>query len=377
MKIVIAPDKFKGSLTGIEFCHAVASGIHEILPGIKILKIPMADGGDGTMAALETQIPHSKHGVNVRDPLFRNIQAYYLYDETSKTAFIEMSAASGMRLLKPEDQNCYHTTSYGTGELIADALDQGAKKIILGIGGSATNDAGMGMASALGYVFKDKEGNLIEPIGKNLSALESIDTSGVHPKLGKAEVKVACDVINPLYGDNGAAFVYGPQKGASHEQVIQLDQGLRNFSKVLTRTFGESFEDVYGAGAAGGMGAGSMAFLQAKLESGIELVMEMLNFDQKIEGADWIVTGEGKFDYQTLAGKTVNGVIESAKAQNIQVAVFCGEITLPVDAMAAMDIHYAASVIERAKDLQDAMENSSAYLREMAVEFGLKLERMG
>ena len=377
MKIVIAPDKFKGSLTGLEFCDVVASGIEEILPACKIIKIPMADGGDGTMDALESQIPHSRHVVNVKDPLFRNVEAYYLYDKTSKTAFVEMSAASGMRLLQPEEQNCYETTSYGTGELIADALDQGAKKIILGIGGSATNDAGMGMAEALGYVFKDKAGNLVEPIGKNLSLVDTIDISGVHPKLGEAEVKVACDVTNPLFGERGAAFVYGPQKGASPEQVIELNQGLRNFSKVLTRTFGVAFEEVYGAGAAGGMGAGSMAFLQARLESGIELVQEILHFDQKITGAEWIITGEGKFDYQTLAGKTVNGVIESAKAQNIQVAVFCGEISLPADAMAAMDIHYAASIMERAKNLQDALENSGAYLREIAVAFALKLERMG
>lgn len=377
MKIVIAPDKFKGSLSGIEFCDVVASGVKEVLPDCKIVKIPMADGGDGTMEALEKQIPHSKHEVSVKDPLFRNIRAVYLYDEISKTAFIEMSEASGLRLLQPEEQNCFYTSSYGTGQLIADALDQGAKEIILAIGGSATNDGGMGMATALGFVFKDKEGNPVEPVGKNLGLVEVIDISGADPRLEKTEFKVACDVINPLYGERGAAFVYGPQKGASEQQVRQLDQGLRNFSRVLTQTFGDSFEEVYGAGAAGGLGAGSMAFLQARLESGIELVKEILHFDQRIRGAEWIITGEGKFDYQTLAGKTVNGVIESAKAQNIQVAVFCGEISLPVDAMATMDIHYAASVIERAKDLQDAMENSSAYLREMAVEFGLKLERMG
>lgn len=377
MKIVIAPDKFRGSLTGIEFCWIVKEAIWKIIPDAEIVEAPVADGGDGTLSALEAQVPHGKKIIEVLDPLFRKIKASYLYNEDFKIAFVEMAEASGLRLLKPEEQNCCLTTSYGTGELIKAALDDGAEKIILGIGGSATNDCGMGMAAALGYEFIDVKGNAVKPIGQNLSLVKEIRTDKVDPRLMETNFEVACDVINQLYGEDGAAYIFGPQKGATPEEIELLDQGLKDFNEVLIKTFNKDINDMYGAGAAGGMGAGALTFLNCDLKSGIELVKEMIRFDKKIVGADWIVTGEGKLDFQTLTGKAVKGVSESAQSQKIPVAVFCGRITLPQDALSNMGIQYSASVILEAIDYDDAVKNGKAYLDKMATDFAIKLERMG
>jgi glycerate kinase len=369
MKIIIAPDKFKRSLTGLEFCQTVEEVLKKCIAGVEVIKIPLADGGDGTLEALSSQMTDTKVHLTVHDPLFRPIQASYLYLEEARTAFIEMAEASGLRKLKEEEQNCFYTTSYGTGELIKDALDHGAQKIILGIGGSATNDCGMGMAEALGYQFLDQAGNKLEPIGKNLIAVDQIVTTAADSRIGRTLFEVACDVTNPLFGRKGAAKVYAPQKGATDEEVALLDQGLEHFEQILGKTFDRSVKDIPGAGAAGGLGAGAMLFLGGTLNSGIKLVKEMVKFDERIAGADWIITGEGKLDYQTLSGKTVHGVLESAVLQGIKVAVFCGRITLPQDAMNAIGVSYAASVMERSIDLDDAIKHSIIYLREMVAEF--------
>ena len=373
MKIVIAPDKFKSSLTGMQFCDIVEEGLREHIDDLDISKIPLADGGDGTLAALRVHMYDSAVQVTVKDPLFRPVKATYLFDKTSKIAFVEMAEASGLRLLNEKEQNCFYTTSYGTGELIVDAMDHGAEKIILGIGGSATNDCGMGMAAALGYQFLDKNGTALEPIGKNLSLVEQIITTNADPRLNTTIFEVACDVTNPLLGEEGAARIYGPQKGATEEQILLLDQGLEHFEKILVKTFFKSVKDLYGAGAAGGMGAGAMNFLDGELLSGIKLVKEMVDFDEKIKGADWIITGEGKLDFQTLSGKTVNGVLDSAILQKIKVAVFCGRISLPQDAMNAIGVNYAASVMEKAHDFDDAVENVIPYLKEIVRKFAGKI----
>ena len=375
MKIIIAPDKFKRSLTGWEFCLTVEKCLKNSIPEVKVKKIPLADGGDGTLAALSTQMSDNKVGLTVKDPLFRSVSATYLYDETDKTAFIEMAEASGLRLLTEEEQNCFRTTTYGTGELVSDALDKGAQKIILGIGGSATNDCGMGMAAALGYQFLDKKGNTLEPMGKNLALVEQIDTAFVDPRLAKTIFEVACDVTNPLLGENGAAMIYAPQKGATDEQVQLLDQGMDHFEKILEKTFRKSVKDIPGSGAAGGMGAGALVFFNAELRSGIDLIKELVKFDELIKGADWIITGEGKLDFQTLSGKTVNGVLESALLQKIKVAVFCGWITLPQDALNSIGVTYAASVMERAQGMEDALEHTIPYLRDMVKEFTEKISK--
>jgi glycerate kinase len=369
MKIILAPDKFKGSLTGMQFCAAVEEGIKGVLPNAEIIKLPLADGGDGTIEILEYHLKGKRVAVKVSDPLFRQIEASYLYMDAIDTAFIEMAEASGMYLLKPEEQNCFHTTTLGTGELILDAINKGAKTIILGIGGSATNDCGMGMATALGYKFEDKNGKELSPIGKNLSKLHKINSDNVIGALKSIDFKVACDVTNPLYGENGAAYVYGPQKGASKEEVKALDKGLQNISSLFKKQFGLDVQSIKGTGAAGGMGAGTLVFLNAKLLSGIDLVKDLIKFDTKIKGADWIITGEGGLDSQTLSGKTISGVIASAKEQSIPVAALCGTVSLSKEDAENFGISYTDAVREKAKSLNDAMQNGYLYVKQMAAKF--------
>ncbi len=369
MKIVLAPDKFKGSLTGIEFCNAVEDGLKLILPHAKIIKLPLADGGDGTIEILDYHLKGMRIKIKANDPLFRKIKVSYLYIESSKTAFVEMAEASGMRLLTNEEQNCFITTTFGTGEIIQHAIKKGAKTIVLGIGGSATNDCGIGMASALGFKFKDKNGTELIPIGKNLSKIDKIDISNVNKALNTVTFKVACDVTNPLYGKEGAAFVYASQKGASSEEVNLLNDGLENFANLLLEYFNIDVQKIKGAGAAGGMGAGALVFLNANLLSGIDLIKEITDFDKKIKSADWIITGEGKLDSQTLSGKTIQGVISSAKNQNIHVAALCGSITLEKEVLNNLGILYADSIIEIASNLDDAMTNSYNYLSVITSKF--------
>jgi len=237
MKIVLAPDKFKDSLTGVEFCNAVEDGLRLILPQAELLKLPLADGGDGTIEILDYHLKGKRITLKVNDPLFRKIEASYLYIESSKTAFVEMAEASGMRLLTNDEQNCFITTTFGTGEIIQHAIKKGAKTIVLGIGGSATNDCGIGMANSLGYKFIDKNGNKLIPIGKNLLNIDKIDSSNVNKDLKKVTFKVACDVTNPLYGNEGAAYVYASQKGASPEEISLLNEGLENFASVILKYY--------------------------------------------------------------------------------------------------------------------------------------------
>jgi len=374
MKIVIAPDKFKGSLTGLQFCAAVDEGIKEVFPKAEIIKLPLSDGGDGTIEILEHHLKGKRVIVKVNDPLFRPIEASYLYMDTIKKAFIEMAEASGMYLLKPDEQNCFYTTTLGTGELILDAIDKGAKTIILGIGGSATNDCGIGMATALGFKFEDKNGKELSPVGKNLSHIKTINTANVIEALKSIDFKVACDVTNTLYGEKGAAYVYGPQKGASENEINELDKGLRNIANIFRKQFDIDVQNIDGAGAAGGMGAGSLVFLKAELKSGIDLVKDLIDFDDKIKGASWIVTGEGKLDDQTLSGKTIKGVIDSARENKIQVAAFCGKSELNDKELIKFGISYIDEVLNYARNFDDALANSQKYVFKMAQNFTKKLK---
>ncbi len=369
MKFVIAPDKFKGSLTAIQFCNAVEGSLKKVLPNSEISKLPLSDGGDGTIDVLEYHLHGKRLKLQVSNPLFQPIQASYLYMNVINTAFIEMAAASGMSLLKSEEQNCFYTTSLGTGELIKHAIEKGAKTIILGIGGSATNDCGIGMATALGYKFEDNNGEELSPIGKNLSKIHHINTNHVLKNLDQVEFKVACDVTNPLFGKNGAAFVYGTQKGASNSEIVQLDNGLKHLSNLFIKQFSRDVQNLKGAGAAGGMGAGATVFLKAKLESGITLVKDLINFDSKIKNADWIITGEGKLDTQTLSGKTINGVLTSAKAKNIKVVAFCGSLDLSEKDIKNFGIDYADAVLNYSENLEGAMKKGYSYVEEMTKKF--------
>tara|TARA_R110001583_G_C5668833_1_gene410499 strand:+ start:3853 stop:4977 length:1125 start_codon:yes stop_codon:yes gene_type:complete len=358
MKFIIAPDKFKGSLTGFEFCDAVEEGLRMVFKKAEIFKMPLADGGDGTMEVARHYINGDKVSVTVNDPLFRPIEASYLYSKGTGIAYIEMAEASGLKLLKDEESNCMYTTTLGTGELIVDALEKGAKEIILGIGGSATNDGGMGMASALGYRFLDEDEEELKPIGGNLAAIRKIDDSNKNPKLNGVMVKVACDVTNPFYGQNGAAYVYAKQKGASDNEIVLLDQGLNNFAKIIERQFHIDLQEVDGAGAAGGVGGGALIFLKGDLISGIDMVKELSGFDTAIEGADWIITGEGKLDEQTLSGKTIDGVITSANLKQIPVAALCGSVSISIAQQQAFGLEYVASIVRGVGTLQEAMAKS-------------------
>ncbi|MDP5157920.1 MAG: glycerate kinase [Flaviramulus sp.] len=373
MKFILAPDKFKGSLTGLQFCKIVEQTIKMILPDSEILNLPLSDGGDGTIEILEYHLKGELINLEVNDPLFRTTKASYLYIDNIKTAFIEMAAASGLALLKAEEQNCYYTTTIGTGEVILDAIKRGVKTIILGIGGSATNDCGVGMAAALGYKFIDKNGFELSPIGKNLSKIHHIKTDNVIGNLNDIEFKVACDVKNPLHGLQGAAYIYGPQKGASKEEIALLDNGLKHISKLFSEQFNKDVQIIKGSGAAGGMGAGSIVFLNAELQSGIDLVKQLIEFDKKIYDSDWIITGEGKLDSQTLSGKTIKGVLASAKAKNIKVATFCGALDLDENSSENFGIHYTDAVINYSKNLDDAIKNSEKYVKEIAINFAKSL----
>mgnify|MGYP001813934258 CR=1 FL=1 len=369
MKFVIAPDKYKGSLTAFEFCNAVEEGFNKALVNTEIIKMPLADGGDGTIDVVKHYLKGDIIKVKANDPLFRTIEASYLFSSETKISYIEMAEASGLKLLKENEKNCMLTTTLGTGELIADALQKGAKEIILGIGGSATNEGGIGMAFALGFRFLDKNNAVLEPKGENLMHIKTIDSSGVNPLLKNVVVKVACDVTNPLYGKNGAAYIYASQKGASNEEIEALDNGLKNYSEIVQRQFGIDVQQIEGAGAAGGMGAGSVVFLNAQLTSGIDLIKELADFDTNIKGADWIITGEGKLDDQTLSGKTISGVITSAKNQNIPVAALCGSVNLSVETQKELGLDYAISIVKGISDLEEAMASSYTNLVHAAYNF--------
>lgn len=373
MKIVLAPDKFKNSLTGIQFCDAVEVGIKRIIPHADIVKLPLADGGDGTIEVVNYYLKGEVINVEVNNPFFQLIKASYLYAEISKTAFIEMAEASGVKLLEPEQLDCKNATTLGTGEMIVDAINKGATTIILGIGGSATNDCGIGMATALGYRFLDKNDEVVSPIGANLSKIVTIDVTRLNPKTGEVSFQVACDVTNPLYGKEGAAYVYGTQKGATDDDIKLLDKGLEDFSKLLNTVFNIDAQSVKGGGAAGGMGIASKVFLNGTLERGIQLIKNLAKFDEQLENTDWIITGEGKLDTQTMSGKTIQGVLSSAKAHQIKVAAFCGAIDLDEATAKDFGIVYADAVISYSKNIEDAMENSSNYVKEMAEKFAKTL----
>lgn len=362
MKFVIAPDKFKGSLTGAEFCAAVEKGLLQVYPKANIIYLPLADGGDGTLDIAQHHLKGTKCSCLVNDPFFRKIKASYIFSEAKKTAYIEMAEASGLKQIKDSEKNVMKASSYGTGELIKDAIAKGAKHIILGIGGSATNDCGMGMAAALGYLFLDASGQKLKPIGANLSQVETIDTSNMHEKLKNIKFSIACDVQNPLYGNEGAAFVYAEQKGASVEEILELDRGLQHFANVLQQQFGVDCQQISGAGAAGGMGAAGSVLLNGKLISGINLMKSISNFEEVIKDTDYIITGEGHLDKQTFYGKTIQGIMNSAKANKIPVAAFCGAVSLDIETQQKIGLTYCTSILKNICTLEEAMNNASANL---------------
>lgn len=329
-KIVVASDSFKGCLSSMQVADAVERAVLQACPACDVIKIDVADGGEGTMDALQHTLGGHKIWLEVSDPLGRPVRASYVILEDGTSAVVEMAVASGLPLLSPEERNPLETSTYGTGQLIADALNKGCRKFLIGIGGSATNDAGMGMLQALGYRFTDAQGNVLCGCGESLEKVASIDASSASPALKESEFIVACDVDAPLYGPKGAAYVFAPQKGADTETVERLDNGLKHFSEVVAKSMDviEEYAHTHGAGAAGGLGFGLMTFLNARLVSGINMVLDAIGFDSIIKDADLIITGEGRIDSQTLAGKTPYGVLQRAKLQGIPVVAIGGSVQL-------------------------------------------------
>ena len=325
-KIVIASDSFKGSISAAEVAACGERAVHRLFPDCEVVQLPVADGGEGTVETLTAALGGQSVATVVHDPLGRLITAQYGLITKEKTAIIEMATASGLPLLQPEERNPWLTSTYGTGELIRDALERGCRKFLIAIGGSATNDGGMGLLQALGFRFLDAEGQELPGCGGSLSQIEQIDTSRALTTLTECQFTVACDVTNPFYGREGAAYVFASQKGADAEMVEALDQGLRHFAQLIQTTQGIAIDQLPGAGAAGGLGGGLVAFLQARLRPGIEMVLDTLQFDTQIAGADLIFTGEGKLDAQTCMGKTPFGVLRHAQQQGIPVVALGGAV---------------------------------------------------
>ena len=325
-RIVVAADSFKGSLSSLEVAEAFASGFYRVFPHCEVAKVAVADGGEGTVEALVGMLDGEYVELQVADPLMRRVRARYGIVNGGRTAVMEMSAASGLPLLTAQERNPLKTTTYGTGEMIADALGRGCREFLIGIGGSATNDAGVGMLRALGFRFLDAEGAELVGGGEILEHIYSIDDSGALPSLCEAEFRVACDVTNPLYGPEGAAYVFAPQKGADEAMVERLDAGLKSFAEVVKQYNGEDMGTLSGAGAAGGLGGGFKALLGAHLERGVDMVLEAIRFADIIKECDLVVTGEGRLDRQTMMGKTPSGVLQMAKSQGIPCVAIGGAI---------------------------------------------------
>jgi len=366
VRIVIAPDSFKGSLTALEAANAMEEGLKRVFPKAEIVKVPMADGGEGTVQSLVDATGGRIVKKVVTGPLGDKVEAQFGILGDGRTAVIEMASASGLPLVPPDKRNPMVTTTYGTGELIKAALDMGCRRFIIGIGGSATNDGGGGMAQALGVKLLDKDGNDIPFGGGGLLKLDRIDISTLDPRIAESEIVVACDVDNPLTGPRGAARVYSPQKGATPEMVEILDKALERFAEAVKRDLGRDIKDVPGAGAAGGLGAGLMAFLNAKLQLGVDIVIEATGLEEKVKGADLVITGEGGIDSQTVYGKTPIGVAKVAKKFGIPVLAVAGGISDDASVVYEHGIDGLMSIIPRPITLDEAMAQGPKLLSDAA-----------
>ena len=366
MKIVIAPDSFKESLTAAEVATAIETGFKQIIPDAEYVKVPVADGGEGTLQSLVDATEGHFFNETVTGPLGAQVETCFGILGDGKTAVIEMARASGIELVAPEDRDPFITTTYGTGELILAALDKGVEKIIVGIGGSATNDGGAGMMQALGVKLLDDEGNELAHGGAVLKQLAKINTASMDKRLKSVKFVAACDVDNPLTGDNGASAIFGPQKGACAEKVQKLDAALKHYGEVIEQTLDIHVDTAPGAGAAGGMGAALLAFMQADLKPGINIVMDAVALAEKVEGAKLVITGEGRIDGQTALGKTPVGVARIAKAQDIPVIALAGAVGKGVDTVYEQGIDALFPVVHGAVDLPEALAKGAENLTRAA-----------
>lgn len=366
MKILIAPDSFKENLSAKEVAQAIERGIKRVDENIQTSIVPMADGGEGTVESLVEATDGQIINVKVKDPLMRDIDSYYGVLGDRKTAVIEMAATSGLALLEKDERNPMDTTSFGTGQLIKYAIEEGYKDIIIGIGGSATNDGGAGMLMALGAKLLDANGEDIGLGAKGLGKLKSIDLYNFHEDIKDCNFVVACDVDNPLVGKRGASYVFGPQKGADEHMVKILDANLENFGKVVEDTLGISLLQYPGAGAAGGMGAALLAFLDAELERGIDIVIEATQLERKIMDSNLVITGEGKIDGQTQFGKTPYGIATLAKKYNKPVIAIAGGIGEDASVLYEKGIDSIFSIVNKPMTLEEAMVHGESLLEDTA-----------
>ena len=357
MKIVIAPDSFKESLTALEVAEAIEAGLKKVLPDAEYVKVPMADGGEGTVQSLVDATEGRLISAEVRAPLGNKVRAEFGLSGDGRTAIIEMAAASGLHLVPSEKRNPLHTTSYGTGELILAALDEGVEKIIVGIGGSATNDGGAGMLQALGALLLDANKQPIGAGGGCLQDLAAIDLSGLDKRLADVEIVVACDVDNPLCGEKGASAVFGPQKGATPEMVQALDSGLLHFAAIAARDLGLDIQSPAGAGAAGGMGGGVLLLPDARLQAGVQIVMEAVKLAEKVQDADLVITGEGRMDAQSVHGKTPIGVAHTAKAFGKPVIAIVGCLREDYEVVYAQGIDAVFPIIRQLGSLEEILQH--------------------
>lgn len=370
MKIVIAPDSFKESLTALEVAEAIEAGLKKVLPDAEYVKVPMADGGEGTVQSLADATEGRLIETEVTAPLGNKITAHFGISGDGETAIIEMAAASGLHLVPSEKRNPLLTTSYGTGELIRAALDQGVQKVILGIGGSATNDAGAGMLQALGAKLTDAEGKEIGHGGGSLGQLDKIDLSGLDKRLENVSFEVACDVDNPLCGTNGASAVFGPQKGADPDMVQQLDKALAHFAEIVKRDTGVSIRDHAGSGAAGGMGGGLLVLPQVKLKAGVEIVIEAAQLAEKVKDADLVITGEGRMDAQSIRGKTPVGVAKTAKNFDKTVIAIVGCLREDYEVVYQAGIDAVFPIIRHSAPLEEILKQGRENLVSTAQNIG-------
>lgn len=366
MKIVIAPDSFKDSLSAQGVADAIAGGLAEVWPDAQLLRCPMADGGEGTIEAVLDACNGQWMSNLVCGPRGEQVEAHWGWLADSRTALIEMATASGLQLLSRDQRDARVTTSHGTGELIRAALDAGATRVVLAIGGSATNDGGAGMLTALGARFLDAESQPVAPGGLALAELAGIELDGLDPRLAQVSVEVAADVDNPLCGRNGASHIFGPQKGATPEQVLQLDAALDRMAEVAAGVLGRDVRDEPGSGAAGGMGFAAKAFLGASFRPGVEVVAELVGLDGALPGADLVITGEGRFDAQTLRGKTPLGVARFAARHRVPVVVLAGTLGDGYAELYGHGISAAFALASGPMTLEDACRDATSLLHDRA-----------
>jgi glycerate kinase len=374
VNILLAPDSFKGSLSALEVAESLERGLRRANSKFKIKKLPMADGGEGTVRSLVDATGGKIITKRVTGPLGDEVEAFFGILGNGETAVIEMAAASGLPLVSEEERDPTKTTTYGTGELIKAALEEGCQKLIIGIGGSATTDSGIGMAQALGVNFLDENGQEVGFGGKELKSIQNIDLSQLDSSIKGAQIQVACDVDNPLYGKNGAAYVYGPQKGATSKMVEELDDGLRHIAQVIKKTLGLDVNNMPGAGAAGGLGAGLTAFLGAELKPGIDIVIEASKIEEIIQDIDLVITGEGMIDSQTIFGKTPIGVARVAKKYSLPVIGVAGSLGSGADEVYEHGIDALFSVVDKPMSLEDAIDRASILLESLGENIGRVLK---